>query len=183
MATDGTPDLIRFKCPTCAGELSALPSLAGEKFACPHCAQRLQVPAPPRPIPMNKTVLGTLEGHYSANSIEPAPAVRPPPVRVADSAPPVNYEYERRTRYHTIPRDDRSNALASLSLACGIGSLLLCPPFLGPLAILLGVISLCLPKEQDARPSAIGGIVCGIIGTVVSGLLIIFALQQPGGRF
>lgn len=56
---------IRFKCPTCNGPLTVPAALVGQKMECPHCTQRLEVPAPPRPprpVPTNKTVLGQIDG-------------------------------------------------------------------------------------------------------------------------
>jgi hypothetical protein len=46
--------MIRFACPACAKTLKVPDHSAGKKGPCPHCGQRLQVPATAR----NKTVLG-----------------------------------------------------------------------------------------------------------------------------
>jgi DNA-directed RNA polymerase subunit RPC12/RpoP len=170
---------INFKCPTCGNVLSASPVLAGQKVACPHCTQRLQVPglpSPPAPMPTNKTVLGELEGRVQPARMQPLAL----PADNYDYLPP---ETRRPRRYAPPPNEpERSSTLASLSLACGIGNLFLCPPLLGPLAILFGVISLCLPREQDAKASAIGGIVCGIVGLIVSGLIFIVLMQAQTPR-
>src|SRR5262245_55116251 len=50
--------MIRFACPRCKAVLERPENVAGSKFACPSCGQRLQVPLPPE----NKTLLGNLVG-------------------------------------------------------------------------------------------------------------------------
>ena len=46
--------MIRYRCPRCQKPLTAQDNEAGSKKNCPHCEQRVQIPAPPPP---NKTML------------------------------------------------------------------------------------------------------------------------------
>ena len=41
----------RFQCPNCNSVLAVNDSAAGRKGSCPKCGQRLQLPAPPDPLP------------------------------------------------------------------------------------------------------------------------------------
>jgi len=54
---------ILFKCPKCQNKLTVADERAGNKFPCPNCGQRLQVPTPPPPPPQptDKTMLGEME--------------------------------------------------------------------------------------------------------------------------
>src|SRR5438128_9621531 len=49
--------MLRFRCPKCRTPFEARPDVAGNKFECTVCGQRLEVPAPAPP----KTMLGEIE--------------------------------------------------------------------------------------------------------------------------
>jgi DNA-directed RNA polymerase subunit M/transcription elongation factor TFIIS len=66
--------VIRFACPTCRSALAVARGKAGEKVACPHCGQRLQVP-----VPRDKTLLGEMLPP-EVSPAGPAPTPPPPPV-------------------------------------------------------------------------------------------------------
>lgn len=71
--------MILFACPRCETKLNAKPDQAGNKFSCPKCGQRLQVPSPPPDC----TVIGRQETARSqpqtfvpaTQSIAPTPLV------------------------------------------------------------------------------------------------------------
>jgi DNA-directed RNA polymerase subunit RPC12/RpoP len=52
---------MQFPCPTCKAPLLAQDTEAGTKVQCPHCGQRILLPATPRPAAENKTVLVNLD--------------------------------------------------------------------------------------------------------------------------
>jgi DNA-directed RNA polymerase subunit RPC12/RpoP len=73
--------MIRYQCPKCSNTLAAQDADVGSKISCPHCGQRVQVPAPPpnktmlgKVVDANKTMLGKLE---EAGSPSPSPGTPP----------------------------------------------------------------------------------------------------------
>ena len=79
------------------------------------------------------------------------------------------------------PLQVHSNANASM--VCGIISIFVFGPILGPIAICLGT---CAKKEIEANPNkytgtkqANTGIYCGIAGLVIWAILLIIILSSP----
>jgi predicted Zn finger-like uncharacterized protein len=68
---------ITFSCPTCESRYTVPASMAGQKAECSECSQRILVPAPPRPVPTPKTVLGKLEDVEQFEIIEQPSRRRP----------------------------------------------------------------------------------------------------------
>jgi hypothetical protein len=79
--------MLRFGCPTCNSVIDALDHQANTKIACPKCGQRLLVPKPAHPPPVDKTVLGM---DLSAGKVPPARAAAgrgdPLPTQLANVA-------------------------------------------------------------------------------------------------
>jgi hypothetical protein len=81
--------MIRFLCPRCRALLEKPENVAGDKFACPACGQKLQVPQPPPTPPQGKTVLGEiLEYPSSTNPTHPQQPVPINPVVTPPQRPP-----------------------------------------------------------------------------------------------
>jgi Domain of unknown function (DUF4190) len=71
----------------------------------------------------------------------------------------------------------RTNSLAIASLCCGIGQVL-AGAIAGIVAIVLGLVALRQIKEtgEDGRGMAVAGIVLGIVGIMLTALLVILLL-------
>ena len=71
----------------------------------------------------------------------------------------------------------KTSSMATASLTIGIVGILIFGIILGPLAIILGAIAIKRinekPLELEGRAIAKAGIICGIIGIVVSIILIV----------
>jgi hypothetical protein len=78
------------------------------------------------------------------------------------------------------PVDTRTNGLAIASLICGIVGLLLFNVILGPIAIVLGVVSLKQAVTRGRAGMAKAGIILGIIDLVIFGVLIAAAASNGG---
>jgi hypothetical protein len=70
----------------------------------------------------------------------------------------------------------RTNPLAIAALCCGIGQVI-AGPFAGIAAIVLGAMSLRQIREsgEDGHGMAVTGLVLGIVGIVLTVLLVVFA--------
>ena len=71
----------------------------------------------------------------------------------------------------------RTNSLAIAALCCGIGQVI-AGPFAGIAAIILGAMSLQQIRltGEEGRGMAMTGLVLGIVGTILSVLVIVFVL-------
>lgn len=71
----------------------------------------------------------------------------------------------------------RTNSLAIAALCCGVGQVV-AGPFAGIPAIVLGAMSLKQIRlsGEDGRSMAITGLVLGVVGTILSVLVIVFVL-------
>jgi uncharacterized Tic20 family protein len=117
--------MIRFCCPTCHSVLQVADSAAGTKVLCGSCTQRLLVPPPAPPSPLNKTVLGEpLEA-----PVERLPVVGPTPRRTSQrqSVPltpvPATDEYD--------PSPEERQAAAMIFIAALVGHFVGVGPFPG----------------------------------------------------
>ncbi|MFO0970481.1 MAG: hypothetical protein U0793_33465 [Gemmataceae bacterium] len=75
---------IHYSCPRCKKPLEDPASEAGTKKPCPHCGQRVQVPAAApaaAPAPLNKTMLGQTEPGQTEPELPLAKAVPDAPAR------------------------------------------------------------------------------------------------------
>jgi DNA-directed RNA polymerase subunit RPC12/RpoP len=78
-------EMVRYSCPRCKKSLESPVSLAGQKFNCTGCGQRIQIPQPPKPPEpaVNKTMLGDVD------SLSPPPSALPAPSRGPANEVPV----------------------------------------------------------------------------------------------
>jgi hypothetical protein len=79
-AASGLPP-INYCCPTCQARLQAEASAAGSKRFCSRCGQKLLIPQSPRPVPVNRTVLGRLEPSPEPVGLPPLPDTDHPNIK------------------------------------------------------------------------------------------------------
>jgi hypothetical protein len=77
--------MMQFACPTCRAVLESPEERAGEKFPCPGCGQRLQIPYPPQRL--NKTVLGEFLPEDAVAATPPQLPPDPSPANVVMRCP------------------------------------------------------------------------------------------------
>jgi hypothetical protein len=170
------PEIIN--CPSCQRKLQVPEALLGQDVQCPTCgatftaavAGPTPAPLPPAPPPPEKP----------AYDVESAAPER----REASRRPRDDYDdYEDYDDYGERRRPRRRRDLlphrGSTVLTLGILSLVLCGPILGPIAWIMGNQDMAEIRAGRMDPEGEGttnaGRICGIIGTILGIVGIVFA--------
>jgi predicted Zn finger-like uncharacterized protein len=161
------PEIVN--CPQCDRKLRVPDELLGKKVKCPTCgntftAEVAEPPLPPPPAP----------------EPESRRALAPPPGLTDPREDDYEDDYEEKPRTSPLARPRRSRVdvephRGTLILVLGILGLVVCI-FLAPFAWIMGNHDLAemrsgrMDREGEGQTNA--GRICGIIGTVLFGLLV-----------
>lgn len=180
--------MIRYRCPKCKTVLTAADSEAGSVIGCPHCGERLRVPAPrssiqtaPARIDSASTPQATEEPPelvLAAEETELRPKAprrrRPKLDEDADEEdwPPVRSQSSVQPTDFLIPTNVSGWSLA----ACYFGLIGLCLPFIGLVfafpALICGIIALRRRRKALSYGSVTSDI-RAVLGVVFSSLAIL----------